>query len=128
MRVEPVLCCCTVGHITAWYSRHDSDILLYTQTSWTQVGLRENGSHHPLCTAHLNTFRVVSHSCTNRALGSVSQHRFHPLMKGLGRAANSCEAGLIVGAVRGACNGLRTAARFHSADENPSAPQVAAKD
>ena len=26
--VEPVQCCCTVGHITACYSRHDSDILL----------------------------------------------------------------------------------------------------
>ena len=24
--VEPVLCSCTVGHITAWCSRHDSDI------------------------------------------------------------------------------------------------------
>ena len=35
--VEPVLCSCTVGHITARYSRHDSDILLCTQTSWAQV-------------------------------------------------------------------------------------------
>ena len=26
--VEPVWCCCAVGHITACYSRHDSDILL----------------------------------------------------------------------------------------------------
>ena len=39
------------GHITAWYSRHDSDILLCTQTSWAQVGLhREQFSS--LCTAH----------------------------------------------------------------------------
>ena len=28
MLVEPVYCCCTVGHITACYGRHDSDISL----------------------------------------------------------------------------------------------------
>ena len=28
----------------------------------SDVGSRENSSHHPLCTAHLNTFCVVSHS------------------------------------------------------------------
>ena len=38
----------------------NSDILL---TSWAQVRSRENSSHHPLCTVHLNTFCVVSHSC-----------------------------------------------------------------
>ena len=64
--VEPVECCCTVGHITACYSRHDSDILL-TQTSWAQVGSRENSLHHPLCTAHLNTICVVFHSWRNTA-------------------------------------------------------------
>ena len=36
--VEPVLCSCTVGHITVCDSRHDIDILLCTQTSWAQVG------------------------------------------------------------------------------------------
>ena len=40
-------------------------------------------------------------------------------MKGLCRTANSCKAGLTAGAVRLACNGLCTAARFRSADENP---------
>ena len=49
----------------------------------------------------------------------VDQHRVHSLLKGLCRTANSCKAGLIVGAPRIACNGLCTAARFHSADENP---------
>ena len=35
------------------------------------------------------------------------------------RTANTSKAGLIVGALRIAYNGLCTAARFHSADENP---------
>ena len=39
-----------------WHSSH-------TRTSWAQVGSRENSSHHPLCTAHLNMICVVSHSC-----------------------------------------------------------------
>ena len=43
-------------------------------------------------------------------------------MKGLCRAANSCKADLIVGALRVACNGLCTAVRFHSADENTGLP------
>ena len=60
---------------------------------------------------------VCSHS--NRALGFVSQRRVHSLMEGLCRAANSCEAGLTVGALCVACNGLCTAARFHSAGEHP---------
>ena len=34
-----------------------------SQTSCAQVVSRENSSHHPLCTALLNTFFVVSHSC-----------------------------------------------------------------
>ena len=34
------------------------------------------------------------------------------------RTANSCKADFIVGALRITCNGLCTAARFHSADEN----------
>ena len=38
------------GHITAWYSRHDSDILLCTQTSWAQVGLHRK-QFSSLCTA-----------------------------------------------------------------------------
>ena len=53
------------------------------------------------------------------ALGFVNQHRVLSLMKGLCRAANSCKAGLVVGALRIACNGLRTVARFHTAEENP---------
>ena len=40
------------GHITAWYSRHDSDILLCTQTSWAQVGLHRK-HFSSLCTAHV---------------------------------------------------------------------------
>ena len=42
------------GLITAWYSRHDSDILLCTQTSWAQVGSKRKQFssivHSPLCT------------------------------------------------------------------------------
>ena len=54
-------------------------------------------------------------SCT----GFVSQHRALALLKGFCRAANSCKAGLMVGALRVTCNGLCAAARFQSADENP---------
>ena len=49
--------CCTrvmllhSGHITAWYSRRDSDILLCTQTSWAQVGSHRK-QFSSLCTAH----------------------------------------------------------------------------
>ena len=39
------------GHITAWYSRHDSDILLFTRTSWAQVGSKRK-QFSSLCTAH----------------------------------------------------------------------------
>ena len=57
-------------------------------------------------------------SRSNCALGFVNQHRVQSLMTGLCRTANSCKAGLIMGALRIACNGLCTAARFHSAEEN----------
>ena len=40
-------------------------------------------------------------------------------MEGLCRTANSCKAALVVGALRITCNGLCTAARFHTAEENP---------
>ena len=40
-------------------------------------------------------------------------------MKGFCRAANSCKAGLVVGVLRIACDGLCTAVRFHIAEENP---------
>ena len=53
------------------------------------------------------------------APGFVNQHRVLSLMKALCRTANSCKAGLVVGALRIACNGLCTAARFHTAEENP---------
>ena len=56
------------------------------------------------------------------ALGFAHQHRVHLLVKGLCRRANSCKACLTVGALRVACNGLCTAARFRSADENPGCP------
>ena len=56
---------------------------------------------------------------SNRVLGFVNQYRMHLLMKGLCRATISCKPGLVVGAVRVACNGLCTAARFHTVDEHP---------
>ena len=58
-------------------------------------------------------------SRSNRVLGFGSQHRVHLLMKGPCRTANSCKPGLVVGALRIACNGLCTAARFHTAEDNP---------
>ena len=68
-----------------------------------------------------NIFDVASAICSrsNCALGFVLQYRVHYLVKCLCRTANSCKAGLIVGALRIACNGLCTAARFHSADDIP---------
>ena len=54
-------------------------------------------------------------SRSNRVLGSVNLHRVHLLMKGLCRTDNSCKPGLVVGAPR---NGLCTATRFHTAEEN----------
>ena len=68
-----------------------------------------------------NIHDIVSAICSrsNRVLGFVHQHRVHSLMKGLCRTAISCNAGLNVGTQRIACNGLCTAARFHTAEENP---------
>ena len=68
-----------------------------------------------------NVLAIAESICSrsNRVLGSVNQHRVHLLMKGLCRAANSCKPGLIVGALRVACNRLCAAARFHTAEENP---------
>ena len=68
-----------------------------------------------------NIFDMAKAICSrsNRALGFVKQHRVHLLMNGLCRVANSCKAALIVGASRIACNGLCTAARFHTVEENP---------
>ena len=48
-----------------------------------------------------------------------SQHRVPFFMKGLCRTANSCKPGLVVGALRIACDGLCTAAMFHTAEDNP---------
>ena len=69
---------------------------------------RKHPRHRP---SQLRTFQHV--------LSFVHQYRVHLLMKDHCRAANSCKVSLIVGAPRVACNGLCTAAKFHSADENP---------
>ena len=53
MLVEPVLCSCTVGHITACDSRLDTGILLCTQTSWAQVGSHRK-QFPSLCLPHLH--------------------------------------------------------------------------
>ena len=68
-----------------------------------------------------NIFDIAQAICTrsNRVLGFFHPYRVHLLMMGSCRTANSCKAGLIVGAPRVACNGLCTAARLHSTDENP---------
>ena len=53
------------GHITAWYSRHDNDILVCTQTSWAQVGLHRKTIlihvHSAFCTV-LRRFPLL-HGC-----------------------------------------------------------------
>ena len=58
---------------------------------------------------------IVTCSRSNRVLGFDNQHRVHSLVKGLCRTANLCKpvhCGI-------ACNGLCTAARFHTAETNP---------
>ena len=60
---------------------------------------------------------ICSHSTHIR--GFVSQHRVHLLMQSLCPTAHSCKPGLVVSALRIACNGLCTAARFHTAEDNP---------
>ena len=74
---------------------------------------------------------------SNRVLGFVKKYRVHLLMKELypsansckfGRTANLCKPGLIVGALRVACDGLCTVARFHNADEHPGCILGALKD
>ena len=62
-------------------------------------------------------------SRSNHVLG-FQQHRVHLLRNGLCGTANSCKAGLIVGALRVACNGLPTAARFRTAEEYPGCNSV----
>ena len=57
-------------------------------------------------------------SRSNCATGFVNQHRVLSLMEGLCRTANLGKAGMVVGALRIACNGLCTAARFHTVEEN----------
>ena len=55
----------------------------------------------------------------NSAIGFVNRHRVLSLVERLCRTTNSCKAGMVVGALRIAYNGLCTAARFHTAEENP---------
>ena len=68
-----------------------------------------------------NILDIVPAICSRLscALGFANQHRDHSITKGLCRTANSCKAVLIVGALRIACSGVCTAARFHAAEENP---------
>ena len=75
--------------------------------------IRQSGSILDIATA------LCSRS--NSAVGFVDQHRVLSLMEVLRWTANSCKAGLVVGALRIACNGLCTAARFHTAEENQDA-------
>ena len=60
--VEPVLCSCTVGHITACDSRHDIDIDLHTDVL-SSSRIREENNSHPCAQRTLHPFCVVSHSC-----------------------------------------------------------------
>ena len=59
------------GHITAWYSRHDSDIHLIHRRLQLKSDRMENNSH-PCAQRILHPFCVVSHSCTN----AVSSSKF----------------------------------------------------
>ena len=60
--VEPVLCSCTVGDITACDSRHDIDIHLIHRRLGPKSDQRENNSH-PCAQRTLHPFCVVFHTC-----------------------------------------------------------------
>ena len=96
--VEPVLCSCTVGHMTAWYSRHDSDVLLCTQTSWAQVGSQRK-QISSLCTTH---FAPVSHRLP-RLYGSGAG------IPGIGILIYSWYCGIVISSDDGICSGSRDA-------------------
>ena len=88
--------------------RSSRDLPFHKMQSGAATMLRQSG----------NILDIASNR-SNRALGFVNQHRVHLLVKGLCRTANSCKGGLVVGALRIACNGLYTGVRFHTAEENP---------
>ena len=97
--------------VTEWTaSRSLRDLPYHRMHSGAAAVIRQSGNLLDIASA------ICSHS--NCALGVFSQHRVHSFMQRLCRTANTCKAGLIVGALRIACNGLCTAARFHSAGEN----------
>ena len=47
--------------VTSQPETEDTTVTFFSHSD--VLGSRENSSHHPLCTAHLNTFCVHSHSC-----------------------------------------------------------------
>ena len=97
--------------VTEWTgSRSLMDLPYHRMHSGAASMIRQSG----------NLLDIASAICSrsNCALRVFNQHRALSLTQGLCRTANTCKAGLIVGALRIACNGLCTAARFHSAGEN----------
>ena len=68
----------------------------------------------------VNILDVATALCSryNSSIGCVNQHRVLSLMESLCRGASTCKVGNVVSALQIACNGLCTAARFHSAEEN----------
>ena len=74
MLVEPVLCSCTVGHITACDSRHDIDIHLAHRRLGPKSDQRENNSH-PCAQRTSHPFSVVFHTCRIQEMTDVHQGR-----------------------------------------------------
>ena len=69
----------------------------------------------------VNELGIANADCSpaESVSGFVSQHRVHLLMQIVCLTSNSCRRGLIVGALRIACNGLYTAARLHNDEDDP---------
>ena len=81
------------GHITACYSRHDSDIHLIHRRLELKSDRREKNSHHPLCTAHLHPFCVVSLSCRFRVAWNLAKNVLSSRMQDKATFYSPVEAG-----------------------------------
>ena len=119
----------------SWEDRYFNTSVAYSSTTAFQLVTRMDGLHslrelplHKTLSGAAAMLRQSGNildkakticSRSNRVPGFVYQHRVHLLMQSLCRTSNWCKPGLVVGALRIACNGLCTVARFHSAEENP---------
>ena len=82
MLVEPVLCSCTVGHVTACCSRHDNDFLLTLRRLGPKSDRRENSSSivHSALAPGLRRFPLL-----HCAFGETCAFKHEPNKRGNGK-------------------------------------------